>query len=735
MLITIRSNKHTMLYLAFVTLLVLLAGVGSSTHGASAATDVGYRDHSFAANLVANPTGEKPQSKLWFNDGIWWASMFNQSSEEFHIYRYDRAAHTWSDTGTLIDERNSSKADTLWDGAHLYVASAGSQPTNSNHGARILRYSYDPATKEYTRDAGFPVSITPGGLETIVLDKDSTGRLWVTYAQNSTYSNDGGLPRQVYVNHALNDDQTWGTPFVLPVNGASNLTSDDISAVVSFDSQIGVMWSNQINDAVYFATHKDGDPDNVWQSSRTAIQGPKYADDHLSLRSVQATDSSGRVFAAVKTSLGDLPNPNPNAPLIMLLERDVDGNWTNHTFSRVGDNQTRPILMLDEEHRDLYMFATSSCCSGGAILYKKTNISNISFPDGPGEPFIRSDTDVNINDATSTKQNVSSATGLMVMASSGVSGYYWHNAIDLAASDTTPPVAPVINSPADGSYDSDGNVTLSGTTEANSTVEIFDGAASEGATQADALGNWSKTLSGVAEGSHTYTAKATDAAGNTSVASGSRTVIVDTTVPSVNSTTPAEGATNVAVGASIEATFSEAMNSSTVGQDTFILVRQGTTMPVTATVSYDAQSRKAVLKPTAALAEGATYTATIKSGTNGVKDAAGNLLQADKTLTFSTTAVTAPSNLSAARAGTGAKQRVNLNWADNSKVEAKFVIERSTASNFTSNLVTYEAPANATSYSDTGVQPNKQYFYQVFAVNSAGTRSVASNVASVTTGK
>ena len=73
--------------------------------------------------------------------------MFNRTAEEYHIYRYDRATHTWGDTGTLIDERNSSKADTLWDGSHLYVASAGVRKLKTPHGARILRYSYDPMTK------------------------------------------------------------------------------------------------------------------------------------------------------------------------------------------------------------------------------------------------------------------------------------------------------------------------------------------------------------------------------------------------------------------------------------------------------------------------------------------------------------------------------------------------------------------------------------------------------------
>ena len=41
------------------------------------------------------------------------------------------------------------------------------------------------------------------------------------------------------------------------------VSSDDISAVVAFGSQIGVMWSNQLDDAMYFATHTDGEDDEV----------------------------------------------------------------------------------------------------------------------------------------------------------------------------------------------------------------------------------------------------------------------------------------------------------------------------------------------------------------------------------------------------------------------------------------------------------------------------------------
>ena len=327
---------------------------------------VGERDFSFGAQGVGAPTGERPQSKLWWNDGSWWGSLFNPATDVYSLHRFDWATKQWADTGTVIDERNASHADILWDGTHLYVATAGPTSTNAAHAARILRYSYDPVTKRYALDPGFPIAISDSGMEAVVLDKDTTGKLWITYTQNS----------QVVVNRSLGDDLTWGTPFVPPIKGTT-VTPDDISAVVAFDDRIGVLWSNMLVDAIYFAEHRDGDPDEVWQVSRTAIQGPKEANDHLNLKSLQA-DGAGRVFALVKTSHGNRRPPNSNAPLIRLLVRDA-GNWSNAVFGRVGDNHTRPIVLLDAEHRQLYVFATSPCCKGGAIYDKQASLDNFTF--------------------------------------------------------------------------------------------------------------------------------------------------------------------------------------------------------------------------------------------------------------------------------------------------------------------------------------------------------------------
>jgi hypothetical protein len=117
--------------------------------------------------------------------------------------------------------------------------------------------------------------------------------------------------------------------------------------------------------------------------------------------------------------------------------------------------------------------------------------------------------------------------------------------------------APVITSPADNSYNNTGKITLSGTAEPGSTTEIFEGDTPKGTSTTSAAGTWSKELTGVSEGSHTYTAKATDAAGTTSAASNARTVIVDVTPPGATIASGPEGTTG-SNGARFEFASSEA---------------------------------------------------------------------------------------------------------------------------------------------------------------------------------
>ena len=100
-------------------LIVAVLGFALPTTTAEAATDdVGYIGPSTSGAGGAS-TGEKPESKLWWNDGRWWASMFDSTSRTWHIFYLDRSASPkkWVNTGTVIDPRPNSRADTLWDGA------------------------------------------------------------------------------------------------------------------------------------------------------------------------------------------------------------------------------------------------------------------------------------------------------------------------------------------------------------------------------------------------------------------------------------------------------------------------------------------------------------------------------------------------------------------------------------------------------------------------------------------
>ena len=91
--------------------------------------------------------------------------------------------------------------------------------------------------------------------------------------------------------------------------------------------------------------------------------------------------------------------------------------------------------------------------------------------------------------------------------------------------DTTTPVAPSITSFSTDSgtvgdgITNDNTLTLTGTAEANSTVKVYDGATLLGSATANGSGAWSYTTAALANGAHSLTATATDAAGNTSVAS------------------------------------------------------------------------------------------------------------------------------------------------------------------------------------------------------------------------
>lgn len=365
------------------------------------------------------PTASKTQSKLWYNDGAWWGVLFNGTSEQYRIYRYDGVENSWADTGTVIDPRNTSRADVLWDDERLYVVSAGTDVGLEKDSARFSRYSYDPSTGTYSRDNGYPVTVTDGGMEAMTIAKDSTGTLWASYMKDT-----GDGLRLVHLTHTLDgDDARWVEPYVPPLRGVEG-NDDDVSAVVAMGSEVGLAWSNQNDESgnagFYFATHEDGVPDDVWRSDNP-VQGSQWANDHLNVK----TDSEGRVYMALKTRR-DRIDRRLDAPFSMLWVRDPDGGWESHVFGKVRDAHTRSLVLIDEKQDTLYMLASSPTCTGGNVYYKRSSLNDISFAGGKGKLLMRSTDGTPIGDSSSTKQGVNGTTEALVVASNKARDYYYN---------------------------------------------------------------------------------------------------------------------------------------------------------------------------------------------------------------------------------------------------------------------------------------------------------------------
>jgi hypothetical protein len=108
------------------------------------------------------------------------------------------------------------------------------------------------------------------------------------------------------------------------------------------------------------------------------------------------------------------------------------------------------------------------------------------------------------------------------------------SAVLAAKIDTHAPDAPKIasvssdgNKIADKGVAGSDHVTLTGTAEANSTVSIFDGNKQVGTATANDKGAWNYAADSLADGNHSFTSKAMDAAGNLSKASAALNVKVD----------------------------------------------------------------------------------------------------------------------------------------------------------------------------------------------------------------
>jgi len=500
---------------------------------AGTAVDAGFRDHSYPSNLGGDgrPTGEKPESKLWHNDGFWWAVMWDSTSDRYEIYKMSANGQDFTSTDVAVDDRSTTKADVLWDGTKLYIASHIWGTSGGSGTAEFYRYSYNPTTDVYSLDSGYPVTLNNSKTEALIITKDSTGVLW------ATWMDDG----QVYVDHTQNnDDSDWKfspNGLELPATNANNANSDDLASIVAYNGRVGVLWSNQDEKDVYFASHVDGTSDTSWTSVVAWTMGSsQVADDHINLAAV-TTDPDVPVVAAVKTGID-----NPTLALLACTGTSSactsTSDWSNHdVWESGGGSPTRPVVVVDGQNRDIYVFSRNRAPGGGNsdMNYKVSDLDSISFPTGRGTTCISDSTDTSLNDPTSTKQVVNGSTDLVVMVSSEDANQYFHCVLPLAGS-AGPPPSVTSFSPTTGGIGT--TVTITGSEFTGATNVAFNGSSAAFTEDSD-----TQVTATVPAAATTGTISVTTADG-TGTSSSSFTVTLD---PAISSFSPGLGGVGATV--------------------------------------------------------------------------------------------------------------------------------------------------------------------------------------------
>ncbi|MCU1379998.1 MAG: hypothetical protein JWN29_2981 [Acidimicrobiales bacterium] len=362
-----------------------------------------YADADYGAGALA-PTKDKPQSKLWFNDGSWWSVMVGATDQRVRIHEL-RPDHTWRDTGVVVDERPASTADVLWEGTHLLVA------TRTGTGEiRLLRLEYVASGRTYRLLPGFPLVLARGGAPSVAIATDSLGRVWATFIQHGT----------VFVTNT--DPSITQVAPAIPVPAATaSATDDDVSCIVAVGKSIAVMWSDQAGSEFRYVMRNDADPTTMWQPMEVPLRGDHMVDGHVNMVAL----ADGRILAAVKTSLDEAKAAAAaDAPMIEVLERSPSGTWNQSVAGQLSDRMTRPVLLVDEAAQ-LLLLLTTSPEIGGSIYYKASALDRIGFNLGRGVPFMTAP-GATLNNPTTVKGLLPMGAPIVVLASDEKAHRYYH---------------------------------------------------------------------------------------------------------------------------------------------------------------------------------------------------------------------------------------------------------------------------------------------------------------------
>ncbi len=497
-----------------------------------------------------------------------------------HDYTTTVTANAWTatvpliDVGTLVDKQTYAVTADVSDAAGNAAAQASQnvQVFTTGPAVTITPITGDNRISAQEHGAGITIAGTTSGAEngstvSVTLNGQSydttvTNNAWSVTVDATAVGNlqDGAYPVAVSVTSASGPGSQSQTLTV-------DTTAPNAPAITGYTTDTGVQGDNltsntqptfsgtaEANATVNLTITKDGNAFTTTtvtanaQGAWTFQPGTALADGVYAMTAT-ATDAAGNTGAASGAATLTIDHTAPATPAITGYTTDtgVQGDFIT--------SNTQPTF------------------SGTAAANATVNLTITK----DGNAFTTTTVTANAQGAWTFQPGTALADGVYAMTATATDAAGNTGAASSAATltiDTTAPAAPAITGyTTDTGVQGDfitGNTqpTFSGTAEANATVNLTitkDGNAFASTTvTANAQGAWTfQPGTALADGVYAMTATATDAAGNTGVASSAATLTIDTAAPTLVSfgTSTADGSYNAGDTIALTAIMGESVRS------------------------------------------------------------------------------------------------------------------------------------------------------------------------------
>ncbi len=265
---------------------------------------------------------EKPnQSKVFFHDSTWWMLALRESTNSWHLWRYD-SVRTWTpvlEIGASTKSRPDAHVDAATNTAFVFFS-------NKTAPSTIYKLSYDPVSGTWSEVSNNSVpSVHSVGDDPASFVIAKNGDFWAFTAADT----------QLIGVHSSDQGVTWSSAVVIldTLNAPSGLTD----AVAFTDSgglnsiALAVGENTTTNSEFHFLIHRDGAADTSWidESSNLLPLGLEKADDHVAL----AVDKNNNVYMVTKTNGGGINTPENT---LYVLGKGVTVCDTSITDSKKG---------------------------------------------------------------------------------------------------------------------------------------------------------------------------------------------------------------------------------------------------------------------------------------------------------------------------------------------------------------------------------------------------------------